>query len=241
MAARPGQLKERLRHECRAQPVQFGDRLDHVFEERVPIGGDQRRGVLPVHLELAVGVFVVALVRAPAQRQHGVADRRDHLVAAHQRGLVVARLGLPVGTVGNRRPVRRDQEEFALNTGLHGVAVHRRRPDQALQHDARRLRDGLAGHPRIAGQPADLRLPRQLDQAGRIGHHQHVRIGRRHVEPGREPGEPGAVAHHLPDRRRRHQLGPHGAEQVQKRNEEVLDAARFRLGRQIDRPRIGCP
>jgi hypothetical protein len=47
---------------------------------------------VPVHLELAVGVLVVVLVRAPAEFQHVVADLGDHVVAAHQCLLVVAGL-----------------------------------------------------------------------------------------------------------------------------------------------------
>ena len=40
----------------------FGDRLDHELEEAVLVGGLQRVVVIPVHLELAVGVLVVVLV-----------------------------------------------------------------------------------------------------------------------------------------------------------------------------------
>ena len=58
------------------------------------VGGDQRVVVVPVHLELAVGVLMVVLVGLPAELQHGVADLGDDVVAAHQRLLVVAGLGL---------------------------------------------------------------------------------------------------------------------------------------------------
>ena len=47
VAAVAGQLGEGLRHEGRAQAVLLGERLHHVLEERVPIGGDQRVVVLP--------------------------------------------------------------------------------------------------------------------------------------------------------------------------------------------------
>ena len=60
---------------------------------------------VPVHLELAVGVLVVVLVRAPAELQHVVADLADDVVAAHQRLLVVAGLGRVILGVGDRRAV----------------------------------------------------------------------------------------------------------------------------------------
>ena len=83
----------------------LGQRLDHVLEEDVAVGGDQGVVVGPVHLELAVGVLVVVLVGAPAQRQHGVADLGDDLIAPHQRRLVVAGLLLRVARVGQRSAV----------------------------------------------------------------------------------------------------------------------------------------
>ena len=122
MAAAAGQVGERLRHEGRAQAVLLGDRLDHELEEGVPVGGAQRVVVVPVHLELAVGVLVVVLVGLPAERDHGVADLGDHVVAAHQRLLVVAGLGLLVGRVGDGAAVGRDQEVLALDAGLELVA-----------------------------------------------------------------------------------------------------------------------
>ena len=39
VAAVAGQVRERLGHEGRAQAVLLGDRLHHVFEEGVPVGG----------------------------------------------------------------------------------------------------------------------------------------------------------------------------------------------------------
>ena len=77
VAAIPGQMHERLRHEGGTQPVLPRQFFDHEFEEHVAIGGDQRVVVSPVHLELAVGVFVVALIGSPAEPQHCVADRAD--------------------------------------------------------------------------------------------------------------------------------------------------------------------
>jgi hypothetical protein len=96
VAAIAGQIGERLRHKGRAQALPLGQLLDHELEEHMPVGGDERVGIGPVHLELAVGVLVIDLIGAPAEPQHRVADRADEVDAAHQRHRVVARLGLPV-------------------------------------------------------------------------------------------------------------------------------------------------
>ena len=167
MAAVAGQVGEGLRHEGRAQAVLLGDGLDHELEERVAVGGDQRVVVQPVHLELAIGVLVVVLVRPPAELEHGIADRGDHLVAAHQRRLVVAGLVLGVARVRDRGAVGQDDEVLALDPGLHPVALLGGGRDLALEHDPRRARDLLAGHPQIGGEPGDLGLPGQPGQAAR--------------------------------------------------------------------------
>jgi hypothetical protein len=39
----------------------------------MPVGGD-RIVIFPVHLELAVRVFMIALIRLPPQRHHHIAD-----------------------------------------------------------------------------------------------------------------------------------------------------------------------
>ena len=82
------------------------------------VGRRQRVVILPVHLELAVRVFMVVLVGLPAELQHVVADLGDDVVAAHDRLLVVARLFGGVVFVGNLRPVRGDEKEFRLDARL---------------------------------------------------------------------------------------------------------------------------
>jgi len=59
-----------------------GQLLDHEFEEDVAIGGDQGVIIGPVHLELAVGILVITLIRRPAELQHRIADRPDKVVSA---------------------------------------------------------------------------------------------------------------------------------------------------------------
>src|ERR1700677_5414414 len=96
----------------------LGDRLHHVFEEGMAIGRFKGGVVFPVHLELAVGVLVIVLIRLPPQRIHAVADFRNDIVAAHGGLLVVSGLGLRIRRVGDRLAVRRDQKIFAFDAGL---------------------------------------------------------------------------------------------------------------------------
>jgi hypothetical protein len=122
VAAVSGKVREGLGHEGGSQIVRFGQRLHHVFEECVAIGSGERVAIRPVHLELAVGVLVIILVRAPIESEHTVADLADQVVAAHQRLLVVARFALPVPAVADRAAVARQHEELALDARLHAVS-----------------------------------------------------------------------------------------------------------------------
>ncbi len=169
VAAIAGEVREGLRHEGRAHAVLLGDRLRHVFEEDVAIGGQQSVVIFPVHLELAVRVLVVVLIGLPAEFQHAVADLGDDVVAPHQRLLVVAGLVLGVGGVGDGFAVWGDQEVFAFDAALHAEALLVGLGDLALQEGARAVGDDLAVHPEVAGQPAHFRFPRQLDEAVGIG------------------------------------------------------------------------
>ena len=183
---------------------------------------------VPVHLELAVGVLVVVLVRAPAQLQHVVADLADDVVAAHQGLLVVARLGGVVLVVRDRAP------SGQMRKYSHSTPVLTKRPwsvacfEHVLQDDARRLGDVLVLHDAVGGDPGDLLLPGQLDERRRVGHAEQIRVRRRHVEVGGEAREPGAVLLHVGDRRGRNELGALAAEQVRVGDHEVADAALFR-------------
>ena len=83
MAAVSGQVFEGLRHERRPIAVFLGNRLRHEFEKSVTIGRLQAIVVVPVHLELAIAVFMIVLIRIPAELQHRVADFTDHVIATH--------------------------------------------------------------------------------------------------------------------------------------------------------------
>ena len=174
---------------------------------------------LPVHLELAVGVLVVVLVGLPAEREHAVADLGDHIVAAHQGLLVVA--GLAPGCRRRRRwrlpSLARAGRTRTRRRSSCGSPASAARRDLALQHLARMARStGWPSITRIAGEPADLGLPGQLDRGSPgSGMAKQVRIGRRHVEPRREAARSRRRrAGHAADGGRRHQLGAQAAEQI---------------------------
>ena len=67
VAAVPGQVRERLRHERRDHPVLLRERVNHVAEEDRAVARDERVVVGEVLLELAVRVLVVVRVVAPAE------------------------------------------------------------------------------------------------------------------------------------------------------------------------------
>ncbi len=227
MAAAASEIDERLWHEGRTQSVLLGDRFHHVFEESVPVGGPQCTVVLPIHLELAVRILMIVLVRLPADGGHGVTNLGDNVVAAHQRLLIVTRLGLLVGGIGNGFAVRRDHEVLAFDAGLELIAFLRRRRDHTLEHLPRILGDLLSAHDEISSDPGHFRLPGQLNQAARVGHCQDVRVCRRHVEPSGEAGESGTGFGNCIDRASGHDLSSHGAEQIEEGNEEIFDPLLF--------------
>jgi len=137
--------------------------------------------------------------------------------------LIVAWFRLPVGLVGDGPSVRAQHEELGLHPGLQPVALCLGDGELVLQHVARRVLDRLAAQMKVGREPADFGLPRELDQARRIGDRKHVGIGRGQVEVGCEPGKRRAVALHLSDRLSGYELGPQDAEQVDKTDQEIAD------------------
>ena len=142
------------------------------------VRGQQAIVVVPIHLKLPIGIFMVILVGAPTEIDHGIAYLLDDVIAAHQRRLVVTRFFLGIARIGDRGSVRRRQEILALHTTLHVVAALYRLFDLPLQGNAGRGLHWLAVHPQIRGQPSDFRFPGKLDQAIGIRNGEHVRIGR---------------------------------------------------------------
>ena len=151
MAAIAGQMHKGLWHKGGAQSVPAGQLLDHEFEEDVAIGSDQRIVISPVHLELAIGVLVIALIRRPTELQHRVADRADQLVSAQQRSLVIAGLRLPVGLVGDCQAVGAQHKELGLDPGLHPVPACRGCCDLTLENAARGMFERLSAQMEIGG------------------------------------------------------------------------------------------
>ncbi len=167
------------------------------LKKRVLVGGGEHVVEGPVHLELAVRVLMVVLVGLPAQRQHVVADLGDHVVAAHDRLLVVAGFRRGIGRIRDRRAVGRDQEELGLDAGLDAAGPRtppRRSAGASVSRGA--CATVLSSIMQLAATQATSRLPRQLDDRIRVGHRQHVGMRRRQVEPGGEAGEARAVLLH---------------------------------------------
>ena len=123
VAAVAGQMRERLGHEGGPVAVVLGQLFDHVLEEHMAIGGGQRVGVFPVHFELTVGILVIVLVRPPTERVHRLTDLTHHVVAAHQRRLVIAGLALGVAGVRDLGAVGCQQEILALHAAMQPIAL----------------------------------------------------------------------------------------------------------------------
>ena len=126
--------------------------------------------------------------------------------------------------VRDRRAVGIDQEELGLDAGLDVEALLGGVRDHRLEHDARRLGDGLVLHDAIGRDPGHILAPGQLHHGGGIRHGEQVRMGRGHVEPGREARKPAPSLLHVGDGGGRDQLGALGAEQVRVGDHEVADA-----------------
>jgi len=99
------------------------ERARHVLEEHDAVRRHKRVVIVPIDLELAVGVLVISLVRPPAKFLHILDECADQIVSAHQRVRVVARLGLHVQRVAERghtvcRRGTVEQKELALDAGL---------------------------------------------------------------------------------------------------------------------------
>ena len=103
-----------LWHKGCAETVLFSNCLHHVFVKHVAVSGFQSTCRPPVLLKLAIGVFVVVLIRPPAKRLHVIANLRNEIEPAHHRLLVIAGFGPCIGLIGNRRAVQVQQKELTL-------------------------------------------------------------------------------------------------------------------------------
>ena len=125
--ARARSARERLGHERGDRPRPLGKLAGHHPKERVSIGGFQGVGVPEIHLVLVIGVFVIALIDAPAQAFECVIERaqksqgaRDSLVVVAGLHQVVDSVRVPAAdrTIG----VLDDQEKLRLDADVEHVA-----------------------------------------------------------------------------------------------------------------------
>ena len=127
------------------------------------VSGDQNIGKFPVHFKLAIGVFVVVLVRAPAQIKHIVANLADHIIAPHHRLLIIAGLfGCIIG-IADFITLGGHEEKLCLDPGFDVQPLAGRFVNQTAQHITRGLRHIFAFHHAIGRHPGDLGFPWQLD------------------------------------------------------------------------------
>ena len=70
MATITRNVAKRLGHECSGIPTLFCQSFDHVLEKYVAIARGASIAVGPVQLKLTVGIFMVTLIRPPAQLFH---------------------------------------------------------------------------------------------------------------------------------------------------------------------------
>ena len=102
-----------------------GDLVGHHAEEHEAVGHGERVRILEVGFELAVGVFMVEGIDAPAHLVHGFDQLIDHRQVVHQQARVVAGLGRGVALADRgETAVRRVlvQEEFGFNAQVEAVA-----------------------------------------------------------------------------------------------------------------------
>ena len=83
VAAITRQIREWFWHKRCPQPMLFSYRLDHVFKKDMSVRGHERIGLIPVHFKLPVRIFMIVLIRAPAQVDHRVTNLTDYIKAPH--------------------------------------------------------------------------------------------------------------------------------------------------------------
>ena len=89
------------------------------LKKRMFVRGGQRVIELEVHLELAIRVFVVVLIGAPAEAKHIVANLGNHVIAPHHGLLVIAGLVGDILWVGYFGAIGICQEKLGLDPGFH--------------------------------------------------------------------------------------------------------------------------
>ena len=227
VAAVAGEVTEGLRHEGRDQPALLGERLDHVAEEDGAVAGGQRVSELEVLLELAVRVLVVVRVVVPTELRHVARDLRHEVEIARESAHVVTGLVERVERVCelDRAVVGHAHEEVLELRAEHELVTERARPlELAAQDGARAVEPLLALDVHVAGEPGDIRLPRQWGERADVGHRGHVGVVRLLADgAGREAREAGPLAEEPVEVRGGHQLGARLAVHVDELREQELD------------------
>ena len=229
VAAVPRQVRERLRHERREQPLPLCERVDHVAEEDRAVAADERVVVREVLLELPVRVLVVVRVVPPAELVHVARDRREEVVVPREAAEVVTGLLEVVERVRELEPAvvaAAEEEVLELEPDLELEARLARPRELVLEDRARVVRPRLALDRDVAGEPRDGRLPRDRREAVEIGDRRDVGVARRLADvAGREAGESRAVGDEVVEVGRRDQLRAGACVEVDELGEEELDAA----------------
>ncbi len=216
-------------HKCGAESVFFSDRFDHEFKEGMAICGNEGIGVHPVHFKLTVSVFVVVLICAPAEGEHGIADFTNDVIATHQGLLVVTGFSLAIESVGDLATVGTEEEVFALYTCFDPVAKVCGLLDRVFEDYSGGLSEEYSCNiVEIGGEPCNFGLPGELNQAIGVGDGEDVGVGGGEVEPCGESGEACTVGGHLVDAGGGDEFRSLGAEEVGEGDQEVFDV--FFLG-----------
>ena len=174
------QVRERLWHEGGQETTLLRHRVDHVAEEDRLVGGTDSVVVLEVQLELAVGIFVIVGVVAPAETIHVLRQLCDEVVRAGDALHVVTGLIKRVEIVGQHdlAVALLEQEELELHAHLEAIAHLLGTRRGVLEDRARAEVVGSAIDRDVAGEAGEAGLKR----------HRRVRLGvgnRRNVGRGR--------------------------------------------------------
>ena len=229
VAAVAREVRERLRHERREQPLPLRERVHHVAEEDRAVAADERVVVGEVLLELPVRVLVVVRVVPPPELVHVAGDRRQEVVVPREAAEVVAGLLEVVERVGELQPAvvaAAEEEVLELEADLELEAGLARPGELVPENRARVVRPRLALDRDVAGEPGDGRLPGDRREAVEVGDRGDVGVARHLADVARrEAGEPGAVVDQVVEVGSRDQLRARACVEVDELGEEELDPA----------------
>ena len=212
----------------------FSNRFCHKFKEAVFISCGHGVIKFPVHFKLAIGIFMIILIRTPPKIEHVITNLFDHIIPAHHRLLVIAWLFSCIIWVGNLVSIRRQQKILSLNPSFYMHAFSGSLVNQTLQHIARSLINLFAFHHTIRRDPCDIWLPWQFNNRCRIRHRQHIWMSWRKIQPCRKPGKSSPILLHFGNSLCRHQFCTLSSEQVGERDHKIFDTLFFGIRCEIN-------